>query len=1085
MIFRSRITSSTRRRRGPNVTLLDYNALEPRELLTTAAAAPPASSSAAPAATSTSATPTGSATATETETPLSAATAAPEIVANYSSDFNSGAFSPETHVGPLLDPNVKFVNLKTIDDPLIGLTGRGGHPGLSARNSLKLSADQFVVATYEAKTSGYYEIIDSLLRVADPRSNGVEFRVFINNGPVIFSGKTSDQGLFYFDARLGYVARGDKIRVAVGSNGDSSYDYFSIDFSVARFANREQIVGGYRQDFIASVTGQPTNWRYLWNAPHPNAANPLTSGPLEDRSSYRPLKTTKQLTAQPDPKHAQTAADLTLHQHGGHPGKGYPAATQAQAEAQAQNQAINRYAIATYSVDQSGNYAIGESFLDLSNRSIDGVEVIISTSRSDAVIRRTFTQGLDQDLTRQPNTPTHSDTHFDTRLGNLSRGDTIYVAFGAIEDHVRDSFQTDFSIVRILPREAPLRDFDVPATHVLRAADFGAIADDRIDDYAGIQSALTAAAKIDGPVKLVFQNGIYNLDEIPTSQNSNSGEHDEDTGAILINQIDDFIFEGQGAQFFISDPTVNFLNVWQSNRVILRNFEVDYVQRFSVGDTPGDDVYRAITFTQGIIESVDQRHRSIVLNVDPAITTEPHQDFFKKDGNPLGSGYVIDPKIDGRSKFNTPLRYLPTRSFPIDRPGQPHRHRIFFRSVDGLQPGDRFVFQRRGQQVVIGIFRGSNQVTVTGVVAYSSPATFISAGRSDNVSILHSHARIKPGRFKGINADAVHIQGNREGAWIEDSSFEGVGDDVANFYSLPSAISSIISPTELELTAVAFNSLIDSSPSRFQRGDKVLFYEPTAGRAIQESRVVSAKVVQGGPDVDHRLVSRVKFDQPILGAVVADPNDSPVLRYRNDIQVFNRELSKNGLIQNTRMANSRRYGLFLMAENIQIVDSTFSGLNSSAIAGHNQTGWPLGNIPRDILIQNNDFHSNGFSHQYLTNDNFRAVVSFRLDRFRDQVVDRPSNLISNLTIADNRFRRWGKTALSVRNAEHVNVFDNEFYASGQDLAGGEKRSAVEVQYSRDVRVGRSKLLATPQTDAGSFLELLRNRDSFFESPSPF
>lgn len=1052
-------------RRGGHVNRLDYRTLEPRELLT-AAAPPAAGASASTASTaSTTATPPASDSVTLSGTALSAS----EIVANYVNDFDSASISVETHTGPLLDAGSTFVDLASVNDPQMQMTPRGGHPGLSVSNSNPVTFDRFAVATYEAKTSGYYEIIDSLLHVAHPKSNGVEFHVFINNGPVIFSGKTTDQGLFYFDTRLGYVARGDKIRVAVGANGDSSYDYFNFDFSVARFADHEQVVGTYQRDFVAAVTGQPTNWQYLWNAPIPGAANPLTSGPLADRSSYRPLQNTKDLILQPQQSPAPVAGDLSLHQTGGHPGPGFPADANAQ----------NRYAIASYSVDHSGFYAIGDSFLELPNGSADGVEVVISTSRDNAVIRRTFVGNPDQvsDRKLNPQTPARTPSqpnHFDTALGNLSRGDTIYVAFGAVQNHVRDSFQTDFSVVRILPRQAPLRNFDVPASHVLHAADFGVIADDRIDDYAGIKAALAVAAKIDGPVKLVFQRGTYNLDHIAAGQ----------TGAILIDQINDFIFEGQGAQFFISDPTVNFLNVWQSERVILRNFEVDYARRYSTGDTPDKDVYRAITFTQGIIEQVNQDDHWIVLKIDPAITIEPHRDFFTPDGNPLGSGYAIDPQIDGRSKFNAPLRYLPIRSVAVDGP-ESNRYRIFFRNVDGLKPGDRFALQRRGQQVVIGIFRGSNRVTVTGVVAYSSPATFISAGRCDNVSIIHSHARIKPGRFKGVNADAVHIQGNREGVWVEDSSFEGVGDDVANIYSLPSAIQAIVSPTELDLAVVAFDSLTDSALSRYLPGDKVLFYQPITGDVLQEARVVSAKVIRLTENAQRRLVSRVKFDQPIQGAVVADPNDSPFLRYRNDIQVFNRELSKNGLIENTRMDNSRRFGIFLMAENMQVVDSSFTGLNSSAIAGHNQTGWPLGNIPRDILIQNNDFNANGFSNQYLTDDNFRAVVSFRLDRLRDQVVDRHSNLISNLTIADNRFRDWGKTALSVRNAEHVNIAGNVFFASGRDLSGGEMRSAVEVEYSRDVRVGDSKIQVTPRTDVGSFLNAFRNRDSFFESPSSF
>ena len=511
---------------------------------------------------------------------------------------------------------------------------------------------------------------------------------------------------------------------------------------------------------------------------------------------------------------------------------------------------------------------------------------------------------------------------------------------------------------------------------------------------------------------------------------------------------------------------------------------MDYVRRCATGDTANNDVYRAITFTQGIIEQVDHQNDSIVLRVDPLVTVEPSNDFFDKTQNPLGSGYLIDAKVSGRSKFNAPLRFLPTGGHAIKGASNANRHRVFFKKTEGMQKDDRLVIQRRGQQIVIGIFRGCNRVTIDGVVAYSSPATFISAGRSDNINIIDTHAKIKPGRWKGINADAIHIQGNRQGVWVEDCSFTGVGDDIANLYSLPSAIVNVVSATELEFTVVAFDSLIDSSASRYQRGDKVIFYEPITGRSLKEARVVSAEVVRGTGDLKHLWISRVKFDQPVPG-IIAAGNDDRFLRYRNDIQVFNRELAKNGLLQNTSFTNSRRYGIFLMAENVEVADNDFTGLNSTAIAGHNQTGWPLGNLPRDILIQNNTFRFNGFSNRHLTNDNVRAVVSFKLDRLRDRIVNRHSNLISNLTIADNRFLDWGKTALSVRNAQHVRITGNHFQNPMRTGMPNSLRHVIEIAYGNDVQVLDSKQSVPVSRESRSFLKNAHNRGSVFQAPQSF
>ncbi len=978
---------------------------------------------------------------------LSTTTAStPEIVANYRTDFGTADFSYHTNDGALHDDGTNLVPINSIDDPVLGLNANGGHPGLGELNGRSTTYDRFAIASYEVPSSGYYEVTDSFLSLHDQRSGGVEFRIFVNDDQALYANVAHSDGRYYFDTRIGFLAKGDQIHVAFGGDSDAVYDSFKTDFSITRFPDRVQTVGNYRADFVRTGDEQSTNWQYYWNAP---SQADLSTGGLDDQASYQPLTLTQQGKRVPDVDGDASVGHLTFSRSGGHPGQGY--ADQANFK--------NRYAIAAFTVEHSGFYALSDSFLELTADSNDGVEVVVGTSASDQLIRRTFT--ADQ-----------SSINFDLDLGSLSQRDTVYVAFGANGDHIRDSFKTDFSIVRILPREAPLRSINVSDENVIYAADFGAIADDRIDDHAAISAAIEAAQNLDGTVRLQFTPGVYNIDQQSVSQ----------TALFVIYQGADFVFDGQGAQFFVSNPAASFLHVFDSERVILQNFEVDYVERYSEGSTPQDDVYRAITFTQGIIEDVDLSANSIALRVDPAITVEPGEEFFSKDTNPSGTGYAIDAQMAGRLKSGSQQRYLPVSGSELP---ESHVHQISFIDASGLEPGDRFVLQRRGQHNVVGIFGGSHQITLSNVVAASSSSTFVSASRSSHINILDSHAVIKPGRWKGINADAVHIQDNREGVWVEDSTFEGVGDDVSNLYSLPSTIVNIVAPEVLDLATVNFSQITNSYDRRFETGDKVLFYDPIRGEQLREARVLSSETILGDATTDFKRINRVTFDQPITGAVVSDDSDrlgEAFLGYRNDIQVFNRALSQNGLIQNSTFANSRRFGTFLMAENIQIVDSTYDGLQNSAIAAHNQTSWPLGNIPRDILLQNNDFNFNGFGDPYLEDAHTRAVVSFKLDRHRDLVVQGHSHLISNLTIADNRFRMWSKTALSVRNAQAVTITGNEFFFSAETMSL-DPTSAIEVAYTTGGSVNNTKIQGTSQTPAGGFINRFRNIDVEFRSTS--
>ena len=976
---------------------------------------------------------------------LAATTSVPsEIVANYSADFGNAEFSYQTNIGQLHDAETTLVPISSSSDPILQLRSNGGHPGLGKLNGQSVSYDRFAIVSYEVQTSGYYEITDSFLALTNQRSNGVEFRVFVNNEQAIYSNVAQDNGRFYFDTRIGFVAKGEQIHVAFGADSDAVYDNFNADFSITRFAGREQLVGNYRTDFDRANNTNRTNWRYLWNAP---ANSNHSTGSIDDPASFESLRLTANQKRRPLNAGAAvnlSAGHLNLSRTGGHPGQGYATNSQSQ----------DRYAIAAFDIEHSGFYAITDSFLNLLANTDDGLEVVVSTSANDRSFRTTFTAN-------------QSGQDFDVSLGNLSKGDTVFVAFGARGNHVRDSFKTDFSIIRILPREAPLRSISVADQNVIYAADFGAVANDRIDDYDAITNAIAAAVKIEGPVKLQFAPGIYNIDQRNVSR----------TALFVINQRDDFVLAGHGAKFFISNPATSFLHVFDSERVVLQDFEVDYVERYSESATPANDGYRAITFSQGIIESVDAIGNSIVLRVDPAVSVEPNEEFFDSGTNPRGTGYAIDRDVVGRLKAGSKLRYLPIygKQFPAS-----NRYKIYLIDAEGLEAGDRFVLQRRGQHNVIGIFRDSNQVTLSNVVASSAPATFVSATRSSHINILNSHAKIKAGRYKGVNADAIHIQDNRENVWVEDSTFSGVGDDVSNLYSLPSTIVKINAPNQLDLATVNFSRIASSYDQRYQPGDKVLFYDPIQGTAMREARVVSSETIRGDANANFQFVNRVTFDQPIGGAVVANGNDGTVLRYRNDIQVFNRDLSKNGLIQNSGLGNSRRYGTFLMAENVQIVDSVYSGFQDSAIAAHNQTSWPLGNIPRDILVQNNDFNINGFGEEYLSDVNIRAVVSFKLDRYRDLVVQGHSHLISNLTIANNRFRTWGKTALSVRNAQNVSVTDNEFYFGVQGN-GSEAKYAIEVAFTTNARVNKSKMLGTKETNSENFINDFGNIDAIFES----
>jgi hypothetical protein len=125
-----------------------------------------------------------------------------EIVASYSADFGSAAFSYQTNDGPLQDASTRLVPIGSVEDPVLGLTAGGGHPGLGKLNGRSIAYDRFAIVSYTVEESGYFEITDSVFNLRDRRSGGVEFSVFVETEKTIYSNVAQAGARFYFDTFL-------------------------------------------------------------------------------------------------------------------------------------------------------------------------------------------------------------------------------------------------------------------------------------------------------------------------------------------------------------------------------------------------------------------------------------------------------------------------------------------------------------------------------------------------------------------------------------------------------------------------------------------------------------------------------------------------------------------------------------------------------------------------------------------------------------------------------------------------------------------------------------------------------------------
>jgi len=173
------------------------------------------------------------------------------------------------------------------------------------------------------------------------------------------------------------------------------------------------VVADYRDDFQASAPA--AGWQYLWN----------NGGDIGDPANYTALMSDGagryDFNGVPGIPDADPLAWGFLQSTGGHPGRGVT-----------QNAGgSDRFPIAAFTVAEDGAYEITNSFFNRGSGNNGEIELVVHVNDDNPLV----------------NTYNHvGNQTFDTTLGMLSAGDTIYFGMGPNLSDGGDSFAWDFSI---------------------------------------------------------------------------------------------------------------------------------------------------------------------------------------------------------------------------------------------------------------------------------------------------------------------------------------------------------------------------------------------------------------------------------------------------------------------------------------------------------------------------------------------------------------------------------------------------------------------------------------------------------------
>ncbi len=381
------------------------------------------------------------------------------------------------------------------------MKSNGGHPGRGTAQGQ--STDRHVIAAFTVNRAGDYQLVQSQITDNGCTRNGGLVEIYANN--VFIRQQAYGAVATTFDANIGSLAVGDTIYVGVGPNGTDGCDGFvwdyrlqvsgstgnspptitdpgnqsdtegdainlaisasdqdgdslqfsatglppglsinssglisgtlttqgvynvSVNVSDGQTGNDSvnfswnivsqagsQAVAAYQPDFTSGTPAQ--GWSYLWN----------NAGPIGQSSNYTALQWNGSYYDSDGVGGLPDASDLaygSLRATRGHAGRGIN-----------QGQATDRFVIAAYQVSQAGNYRIVQSQVTHTGCAFgNGSEVRLYVNDS-------FIQSQSYNPGGQ--------TTFDSAVGSLNSGDTIYVALGPNGKDGCDSFAWDFTIDR-------------------------------------------------------------------------------------------------------------------------------------------------------------------------------------------------------------------------------------------------------------------------------------------------------------------------------------------------------------------------------------------------------------------------------------------------------------------------------------------------------------------------------------------------------------------------------------------------------------------------------------------------------------
>lgn len=548
--------------------------------------------------------------------------------------------------------------------------------------------------------------------------------------------------------------------------------------------------------------------------------------------------------------------------------------------------------------------------------------------------------------------------------------------------------QYNFSLPEHFRTQRNLPLINLATSMDIKVNDYGAKANDGKDDGEAITKAINIAKKLSKSgmnVRVVFEEGVYDV-----FSNKNS------THLIEIQDANNLVIDGNGAEIIIHDPLMGFMSILKSNNVIVKNLIIDY---------------DPLPFTQGKVVAVNEKNSSFDLQIDEGFPLLDHYMFQKAN---RVWGMLMDPEIPGKLKDGVPNLFGSKDFEQIE----PNLFRIKFqapRLLKFIEVGDLYVHIARTNGRTIFRTGNSKNITYLNNTSYTSPAGSYAAFDMEEWNVIGCEVKLKPGRLHSANADCFHINGGKFGPWIENSLFEGYSDDAINMKHSRAFILEQNSPTELLVKPAV------------KKGDVIKIFNPREGVLIGTYTVLENKFLK---DVGMKIT----IDKPIHQELNLGETKM------NDLIYIDSKSNESFVIRNNTFRNARRYGILVQNSYGIIERNMFENLSQAGITLNNGVDWGEGFLANNIVINQNIFNNCGYDYAFFQQDN-AASIRIRVNKLKDLEAKGKWNGVAiaawqgieNISITNNTFS-FNKRALSIENTVNTVVKGNKFIHNSKDLS---------------------------------------------------